>query len=87
MSPRPTFLLYTLIHKLTVSVLLRRRLHQLDKLHIDVNLHTQDQTHFQQHELQLADTWSAQKPHLYVRPLTGSGDGEGGETLVCTADD
>lgn len=45
--------LHTYTRKLTV--LMSWRLQQLGKLHIDMNLHSQGQTHFQQHQLELPD--------------------------------
>ena len=47
----------TQTHILTVAVaLVLTWLQEFNKLYVDVNLHPQDQTHLDQHQLELADT-------------------------------
>lgn len=41
---------------LTAALLVLGRLQQVLELHVDVDLHPQQQRHLQQHQLQLADT-------------------------------
>lgn len=49
------------VNTLTNVSLLFWRLHKSDELHVDVDLHPQNQTHFKQHQLELTDTWKAHK--------------------------
>lgn len=42
---------------LTVVRLLLWWLRKACEFHTDVDLHSQNQTHFQKHQLELADTW------------------------------
>lgn len=46
---------------LTVLILLLWWLQQLNELHVDVDLHSQDQADFEQHQLQLADACRTRK--------------------------